>query len=117
METLSIGLEVRFILAALFVWRLSYMISHEDGLWDMFLNLRLWAGAKPEAHFYPDGEQVLEWQAFTVFGKLLLCPLCLSVWIAVPLELWVSGICMDTVVVWLAISGAASLAELIVNKG
>jgi len=92
------------------------MLAYEDGPWDIFLNLRLWAGAKPEVHLYPNGSQQLEWQAVTFWGKLLLCPLCLSVWIAAPLAVWVAGPCWDAAIVWLALSGAASLAELVANK-
>jgi hypothetical protein len=95
----------RLVVLALAVWRVSYMLSHEEGPFDLFGRLRRTLGAR----------EVLTgaWKAETVAGRLILCPLCLSVWLAffgyllVDLAPWGWPI-----VVVLAASGLASALHL-----
>ena len=80
-----------FVVSVLAVWRLTHLLTAEDGPWHVSVGLRRWAG---------DG----------FWGTLLDCFQCLSVWISAPIaawlgETWISGRC------WPALSGGAILAE------
>ena len=79
-----------FVLCTLAVWRLSHLLACEDGPFDVVVRLRKRAG---------DG----------FLGGLMDCFYCLSVWIAVPFAWLVSKDLITGVVVWLALSGAASV--------
>jgi len=82
----------RFILAALAVWRLTHLVSKEDGPWDLFRRFR--SAARP-----------------TVFGRLVSCFYCVSVWASLPFAWFVGGSILEMIVGWWAISGAAVLLE------
>ena len=82
----------RFVVAALAVWRLSHLLAAEDGPWDVIVRLRRGLGT-------------------TNWGKLMDCFYCLSIWISVPFAFFVANGTLDRFVVWLALSGAASLAN------
>jgi hypothetical protein len=75
-----------FVLASLAVYRLSRMLSDEEGPFSVFTKLR--GLPKPE----------------TWIGRGLACIMCLSVWIALPIALWIDyqG---DWALTWLALSG------------
>ena len=79
-----------FFLCTLAVWRLSHLLACEDGPFDVVVRLRKRVG---------DG----------FFGGLMDCFYCLSVWIAAPFAWLLSNDVVTGVVVWLALSGAASL--------
>ena len=81
-----------FVLGALGVWRVTHLLSAEDGPWDTLAGLRTLVGD-------------------TFFGKLLDCFYCLSLWVAAPFawrlaQGWRHGFLM-----WLALSAAAILLE------
>lgn len=61
------------------VWRLSKMVTEEEGPGMVFTMLRELAGAQIDG--IPE-----RWESLSWYGKLLQCPYCLSVWIA--LALW-----------------------------
>jgi uncharacterized protein DUF1360 len=82
----------RFALASLAIWRLTHLISEEDGPADIVIRLRRRAG---------DG-----W-----LGELMDCFQCLSLWVAAPFALLVSPRRRKTPLIWLALSGAACLLE------
>lgn len=75
-----------FIIASLAVYRLSRMISDEEGPWSVFTWLR---GLAPATHW---------------IGRGLECILCLSVWIALPVALWIDP-SLNWWLTWLALSG------------
>ena len=77
----------RFLLAALAVWRLTHLLSKEDGPWGVILRLR------------------------RSLGQLFSCFYCLTVWIAIPFAFFLEGTAVERIVVWLALSGAACLLE------
>jgi len=91
------------VVGGLATWRLTHMLVAEDGPWDLFLRLRMWAGA--EADMTDDG--------IVVEGRgPLTCQLCTSVYVAVlVLALWYAGVGW-LVVTLLALSGVASLIAL-----
>jgi hypothetical protein len=82
----------RFVVAVLATWRIAHLAAHEDGPFDVIVQLRARAG---------DG----------VMGRLMDCPYCLSLWIAVPPTFWLGDTWIEWVMGWLAVSGGASLLE------
>jgi len=82
----------RFVIAALAVWRLSHLLAAEDGPWDIIVRIRRRLGT-------------------TNWGKLMDCFYCLSVWISIPFAFFVVNGMLDRFIVWLALSGAVSLAN------
>ena len=82
----------RFCLAALAVWRLTHMIVEEDGPWRAIARMRTKLNA-------------------TAFGRLMHCFFCLSLWISLPLAVWLNGGWIGIAVHWLALSGAACLFQ------
>ncbi len=82
----------RFLIAALAVWRLTHLLTAEDGPWDVSARIRRAAG-----------------EGF--FGPLLDCFYCLSIWIALPVAWVLHRDLIDGALVWLGLSGAAILLE------
>jgi hypothetical protein len=82
----------RLVLASLATWRLAHLLAREDGPFDLIARLRWWMGQG-------------------LWGQMLDCFQCLSLWVAAPLAWWVGGSLWEGVVVWLALSGAACLCE------
>ena len=86
----------RFAIASLVVWRLTHLVAFEDGPFDLIVWFRRRAGQG-------------------VFGKLMDCFYCLSLWIAapvVPMVVWVGDTSLvRAFMVWIAVSGAACLLE------
>jgi hypothetical protein len=83
-------------LGILAVWRITYLFHGEDGPWDIMVRFRLRAG-----------------KGF--FGKLLDCFSCSSLWVAVPLALWIGNGIRDWILLSLAFSGGAILLERATN--
>ncbi|MDN5869914.1 MAG: hypothetical protein L0H73_04235 [Nitrococcus sp.] len=81
-----------FVLAALATWRITHLITEEDGPADLILNLCSTLGT-------------------SVLGTLMDCFQCLSLWIAIPFAFAVTYSLPEWVLVWLALSGAACLLE------
>jgi hypothetical protein len=85
---------LRFAVAGLAVWRVTHLLACEDGPADVIAKLRARAG----------GGQL---------GEFMDCFGCLSIWVAAPFALVAARRPSDRVVSWLALSGAACLAERI----
>jgi len=83
---------VGFVLFALAVWRVTHLLAEEDGPGRIFNRLRAAAG---------EGF----WKS--LFG----CFYCLSLWVALPFAFGLSTQWGERLIVWLALSGAASLLE------
>jgi hypothetical protein len=81
-----------FVLFALAVWRVTHLLAEEDGPGRIFARLRTAWG---------DGF----WKS--LFG----CFYCLSLWVALPFAFGLSTQWGERLIVWLALSGAASLLE------
>lgn len=86
------GFGTRFALASLATWRMTHLLTEEDGPFDAVVRLRKRAGS---------GQ----------LGELMDCFYCLSVWVAVPASLAVTRRRRDLPLVSLALSGAACLLE------
>jgi hypothetical protein len=73
-------------------WRVTHLIVEEDGPWDIVARLRRRAGAG-------------------VLGQLMDCFYCASLWVAIPMAIWIVDAWPDRLVSWLALSGGAVLLE------
>jgi hypothetical protein len=87
----------RFVLATLAVWRITHMLSREDGPWDILAWVRRVLGAG-------------------TLGRLFACFYCLSVWVALPFAWFLNGSTAETFVGWLALSGGAVLLERLTQE-
>jgi hypothetical protein len=81
-----------FVLAVLGVWRITHLITAEDGPWDVVARLRRRLGS-----------------GFA--GSLVACFYCLSLWVAAPFALLLGGSWREILLLWFALSGGASLLE------
>ena len=80
------------MLAILATWRITHLLSKEDGPFNSVYHLRKKAGAG-------------------FFGSLLDCFYCVSVWVAFPLGIWEGNNWWEKLLCWWALSGAACLLE------
>jgi hypothetical protein len=81
---------IGFVISSLAVWRVTHLISHEDGPFDTVIKFRKLVG---QGHL----------------GNLLDCFYCLSFWVAIPFTLYLAHHWLDGVVICIALSGAACL--------
>ena len=91
------SVELRFVCAMLATWRLTHLLSAEDGPGDIVVHLRARLGD-------------------TMAGRAMDCVYCLSIWIAAPLALFV--VHTDAVgwfITSLALSGGACLLDGLPN--
>jgi hypothetical protein len=79
-------------LGILAVWRITHLLNAEDGPWDLLVRFRRLAG---------EG----------VWGSLLDCFYCLSVWVAAPFAYGLGNDWKERLLLWPALSGGAILAE------
>lgn len=84
-----------FAVGALATWRVAHLIAREDGPADVVFRVRLAAG------------QGLLAQAMDCFH-------CVALWVAAPLALVIADSAATWLLAWLALAGAASLAERLV---
>jgi hypothetical protein len=81
---------VGFLLSALAVWRLSHLLSQEDGPFGIVFQVRKKLG-----------------QGF--FGSLLDCFHCVSVWVSIPFACYLAPSWVEGILLWFALSGGAGL--------
>jgi hypothetical protein len=84
-------------LGILAVWRITHLFNAEDGPWDLLVRFRRLAG---------EG----------VWGSLLDCFYCLSIWIAAPFAYGLGNDWKERLLLWPALSGGAILAERLTAK-
>lgn len=83
------------VLGVLAVWRVTHFLHAEEGPWDLVVRLRRAAGAG-------------------FFARLLDCFYCLSAWVALLVALVLAHDWREYLLVWLGMSGGASLLERMV---
>ena len=90
----DIGVDIwwRFVLGVLATWRISHLFVHEDGPADMVVRIRARLGT-------------------SILGGLMDCFYCMSMWVAIPMTLVLNRPVAESILVWLAMSGAACLLE------
>jgi hypothetical protein len=86
-----------FCICTLAIWRITHLLSQEDGPFDAVIKFRKLFG-----------------QGF--FGNLLDCFYCLSLWIAVPFAIFLCHEWVQGIIVWLALSGTACLLFKFTDK-
>jgi hypothetical protein len=86
------------ILGVLGVWRVTHLLRAEDGPWDIVIRFRRIAGQ-------------------SVWGSLLDCFYCLSLWVALPFTLGIGETNKEKLLLWLALSGGAILLERLTTRG
>ncbi|PWF55593.1 DUF1360 domain-containing protein [Massilia glaciei] len=86
-----------FVLGLLASWRLAHLLAYEDGPWDVLVRLRRALGGG-------------------VLGKLMDCFYCVSLWVALPFGILIGRSTQESVLAWLAMSGAACLLERVGYK-
>ena len=82
----------RLLLGVLCVWRITHLFQAEDGPWDVIVRLRRAAGD-------------------SFVGRLMDCFYCLSLWVSIPLAWAIGRTAAERVLMWIAFSGGAILAE------
>lgn len=100
-----------FVILALATWRVTHLLSIEDGPGDVFKRLRIALGARESVN--------MGWQADSFFGRLILCPLCTSVWAATGLYFMpriIPAFLYNSLAAILALSGAASIIHLYLDR-
>jgi hypothetical protein len=80
------------VLGVLAAWRMTHLLNAEDGPWDLLVKLRRLAG---------NG----------VFGSVLNCFYCFSLWVSAPLAWLLGDGWKDRLLLWLAISAGAILLQ------
>ena len=81
-----------FMIMVLVVWRLTHLLTKEDGPFDIIYLLRKKAGAG-------------------FFGSLLDCFYCVSIWTALPVGIFMGAMWWEKILYWWALSGAACIIE------
>jgi hypothetical protein len=88
----QIGLSMRIVLAILATWRITHLLSSEDGPGDLVFHVRAKLGSG--------------WA-----GRLMDCFYCLSLWVAAAIAVVVTRHFSDWALTWLALSAGACLLE------
>ncbi|HVE82068.1 MAG TPA: hypothetical protein VND93_04450 [Myxococcales bacterium] len=81
-----------FAIGVLVVWRVTHLVVAEDGPFDVIVRVRRAAG-------------------HGVWGKLLDCFACSSVWAAAPVAWLLAGGLREWALLWPALSAGAMLAQ------
>jgi Protein of unknown function (DUF1360) len=89
--------SIGFVVCTLALWRITHLLSQEDGPFDAVIKFRKFFG-----------------QGF--FGNLLDCFYCLSLWIAIPFAFLLCNEWLQGIIIWLALSGGACLLFKLSDK-
>ena len=87
----------KYFVLIIVVWRLTHLISGEDGPFDLIIKLRKSLGN-------------------SFFGKLMDCFYCLSIWIGSACAWYAGDDLIEIIMFTLYYSGASILLEKITNK-
>lgn len=87
----------KFLLGSLAVWRITHLLSAEDGPGDLVVHLRRLAG-----------------RGF--WGQALDCFYCLSMWTAAPFAIFLSKKPSEHFLLWPALSAGAILIERLTDS-
>lgn len=87
-----------FLIAALATYRLSRLLADEEGPWSMFSKLR---DLTPEQSSWRRGVE---------------CIMCVSVWVALPIAVWIAPDWQHIPLLWLALSAVTVVIRKWENK-
>ena len=88
---------MEFIIISLAIWRITHLVSKEDGPFNIIYRVRKAAGAG-------------------LIGDLLDCFYCLSIWVSLPFALGTGTTVKDKLLLWMAYSGLACFGEKLTEK-
>ena len=88
---------LKILLGILCVWRITHLLSAEDGPWLLFVRLRSAFGAG-------------------LWGQLLGCFYCLSLYVSAPIAFELGGGWKQRLLLWPALSAGAILLERITDE-
>ena len=88
---------VALVVGILGVWRITHLLSAENGPGDLFLRLRLFLGR-------------------SLAGQAIECFDCLSLWVAIPFALALGASWLDRLLWWPALSGGAMVIYRAVSR-
>ena len=88
---------LKILLGVLCVWRITHLLSAEDGPWLLFVRLRSTLGAG-------------------FWGQLIGCFYCLSLYVAAPIAFELGRVWTDRLLLWPALSAGAILLERITEE-
>lgn len=91
--------EFVFVLAVLACFRGAQLIALDDGWDDCLLKFRIWCAKQNKS-----------------FSKLVSCPYCVGIWLALPLAFWCIDIGLGIFLVWFAIAGGQAFLQGLVDK-
>lgn len=91
-----IGIE-KYVVLVIVVWRITHLLSMEDGPFDVVFKVRKWLGN-------------------SFFGKLMDCFYCLSIWMGLLAAIYAGNTAMEIALLCLYYSGASILLEKLTNK-
>ena len=97
----------RLVIASLVCFRLSELITVDDGPG----NVLVWMRAKLGGYDLGD-----DGQPETSLGRGIICPYCVSIWIAAGLAVLLFPVGPMIVVYWLAIAGGQALLQGIAGR-
>ncbi len=80
------------VLSVLAVWRITHLVSQEEGPWSLCLKFRRLLG-------------------LGFLGQLVHCFYCLSIWVSLPFAAILPAFWSQRLIAWFALSGAAILLE------
>jgi hypothetical protein len=88
---------VKYLILVVVTWRLTHLISAEDGPFEVIIKVRKLFGN-------------------TFLGKLMDCFYCLSIWIGLGLACFEENHSIEIIILTLYYSGSSILLEKITNK-
>lgn len=98
MEPVEANLNfIEFLLAVFAVWRLSHLISREDGPWNTLLRLRVKLGRSG-------------------LGSGMDCFYCVSLWVSTLLAVLITASFRSFILVSLGISGITCVMQLLIDR-
>jgi Protein of unknown function (DUF1360) len=87
----------KYLLLVIVVWRITHLLSAEDGPFDLVYKCRKWLGN-------------------SFVGKLMDCFYCLSIWIGLAAALYAGKTAAQVLLLCFYYSGASILLEKFSNK-
>lgn len=93
---------LKLVLLSLACYRLAQLFVFDEGPFNIFDRIRILAGA------YDYDSQG---RAKTNLGRLINCPYCVGIWVALPLGIMVSGISWYIPLWWFAIAGGQAFLQ------
>lgn len=102
-----------FALLVLAAWRITSLISQEDGPWDMFAKFRNVVGVR-----YDEYSQPTKFEGrFAWFAKGIICMWCASVWVAFAAAFFspYTANILSFIINWFAISGLIIATDEAIN--